>query len=131
MDAPELRARAHQFAIDVTRFCATLPTDSRSQEIASQLHRAANSEDKNYRAACRGRNHDEFVAKICIVTEEADEAEAWLQTLIDTRVATSPEAYRLLKESTELLKIFAASKRTALRNQAKRREQQRRTRNRG
>ena len=74
----------------------------------------------NYRAACRARSPAEFIAKICITVEEADEAQGWLETLIDSGIATSPEARRLLQESTELLKIFAASKRTAMRNQANR-----------
>ena len=83
----------------------------------------------NYRAACRARSPAEFIAKICITVEEADEAQGWLETIIESRTATSEEARRLRQESTELLKIFAASKRTSMRNQANR-AKQRRSRNR-
>jgi four helix bundle protein len=120
MDAQELRDRSHRFALDIIAFCKTLPTDSRTREIGDQLHDAAHSIAMNYRAACRARSRAEFIAKICITVEEADEAQGWLETLNDSGIATSPEARRLLQESTELLKILAASNRTAMRNQANR-----------
>lgn len=119
----DLRDRAHRFALDVIAFCRTLPTDSRSRQIGDQLHDAANAVSMNYRAACRARSPAEFIAKICITVEEADEAQGWLEILIESRTTTSEEAHRLLQESTELLKIFAASKRTSTRNQANRAKQ--------
>jgi four helix bundle protein len=121
MNSRELRERVHQFSLDITKLCDELPVDGRTQDLAEQLHKAAHSADKNYRAACRARSHDEFVAKICIVDEEADEAEGWLQSLVDTGKADTAAAQRLLREATELASIFAVSKRTALANQAKRR----------
>jgi four helix bundle protein len=125
MDAGDLRARTRQFSRDVAAFCDTLATDRRTHDIARQLQRAAYSEEKNYRAACWARNHNEFVAKICIVAEEADEAESWLQSLADSGKGEDPVAQRLLQEASELRRIFAASKRTALENQRKRREARR------
>jgi hypothetical protein len=57
-----------------------------------------------------------FFAKLCVVLEEADEAQGWLELLAETGKARSPLAARLHQESTELVKIVAASKRTWLRN---------------
>ena len=124
MNAQDLRDRSHRFALDTIAFCKTLPADSGSRRISDQLRDAANSVAMNYRAACRARSPAEFIAKICITVEEADEAQGWLQTLIESGTASTTEARRLLQESTELLKIFAASKRTSMRNQANRAKEQ-------
>lgn len=78
-------------------------------------HDAANSMTMNYRATCRARSDEEFLAKICITVEEADEAQGWLEILTKSGKTSGAEAERLLRESTELLKIFAASKRTVKR----------------
>ena len=79
----------------------------------------------------RARGPAEFIAKICITVEEADEAQGWLETLIESRTATSEEARRLFQESTELLKVFAASKTDLDTNQANHaKQQQSRNRNR-
>jgi four helix bundle protein len=112
--AQQLRDRSQRFALAIIAFCDTLPPDPRTQHIATQLHDAANSMAMNYRAACRGRSHAEFVAKICITVEEADEAQGWLDTLIKSGKASGDHVQRLFREATELLNIFAASKRTAL-----------------
>jgi four helix bundle protein len=117
MNAQELRDRSERFALNVVDFCDTLPKDSRTQEIAGQLQDAATSVFANYRAACRGRSPAEFLAKICITVEEADEALGWLELLVASRKASGTEVHILLREATELVKIFAASKRTAKANQ--------------
>jgi four helix bundle protein len=120
MTPQELRDRSQRFALDVDRFCDSLPTDKRSQEIASQLHAAAHSAAMNYRATCRARSTKEFISKLCIVVEEADEAQGWLDTIVKSRKGNAESAGRLLQEATELVKIFTASKTTALRNDATR-----------
>lgn len=123
--AEEFRNRSKQFALDVDTLCALLPKDERSQEIATQLHAAAYSAAMNYRAACRARSDSEFISKICITVDEADESVGWLEVLKESRRATGAELEKLLREGTELLKVFAASKRTAIRNKAKRRKTRR------
>ena len=112
----ELRERTQRFAIDVGRFCDTLPRDHRSREIASQLHDAAFSVAANYRAVCRAQTPKLFFSKLCLVVEEIDEAEGWLQILITSGKSTTDRANQLHREATELVKIFAASKRTWLHN---------------
>jgi four helix bundle protein len=116
MTPSELRERSRRFAADVTAFCDTLPRDSRTQHIANQLHASAHSAASNYRAVCRAQTPKVFFAKICIVVEEIDEAQGWIEALIASGKASGNEVQRLLQESTELVKIFTASKTTWLLN---------------
>jgi four helix bundle protein len=119
MDPEQLRERARRFAIAISRFCETLPRDHRSQEIANQLHDAALSAAANYRAVCRAQTSKMFFAKLCIVVEEIDEVQGWLETFIESGRSSDDRARALLQEATELVKIFTASKRTWLRNHPK------------
>jgi four helix bundle protein len=116
MDPSELRERTQHFAIAIGRFWDSLPRDRRSQEIANQLHDAAFSVAANYRAVCRAQTPKLFLSKLCIVLEEIDEAEGWLLALIDSGKGNDDRTRQLHGEATELVKIFAASKRTWPRN---------------
>ena len=77
--------------------------------------RSATSVAANYRAACRARSHREFVAKISVVLEEADETEFWIELTVDAGLADAERTRDLLREASELVAIFAASRRTAKR----------------
>jgi four helix bundle protein len=77
------------------------------------LTRAATSVAFNYRAACRGRSHKEYTAKIGLVAEEADESVGWLEFIEAARLLTSMELIRLIVESRELSAIMSASFGTA------------------
>jgi four helix bundle protein len=121
MTPPELRERSQRFALDVGRFCETLSPDPRTQEIANQLHDAAHSTASNYRAVCRARTPKEFISKLCVVVEESDEVQGWLDALVSSGRGGAV-AKRLLQEATELVAIFTASKHTWLRNEAARLE---------
>ena len=67
----------------------------------------------NYRAVCRARSKAEFVPRIGIVAEEADETVFWLELLIETGIVSQARMDGSLIEANELLAIFAASQRTA------------------
>jgi len=69
----------------------------------------------NYRAACRSRSKAEFVSKMSIVLEEADESAFWLELMAETRTIDPHHMEILLKEANELAAIFGASLRTAKR----------------
>jgi four helix bundle protein len=114
--ADELAERVRQFAVRVVKFVRTLPRDPAIDGIARQLGKAATSESANYRAARRGRSRAEFVAKIGLVVEEADESEHWLDVLRETRLAAGTEFDWLLSESRQLRAIFVASATTARAN---------------
>ena len=119
MNERELKIRTRKFAIDILNFVDKLPNRRSAIIIGNQLGRSASSIAANYRAACRGRSHAEFVAKIGLVEEEADESTFWLDILPETNNVNSKEAEVLLKESRELTAIFTAASKTAKRNKQK------------
>ena len=111
--AEELKARAKRFAVRVIELVGLFPRSETARVIERQLLKSATSVAANYRAACRGRSKAEFVAKLGIVVEEADETVFWLELLVDARIMTADRMAPLLKEAGELLAIVAASQRTA------------------
>ena len=113
MTPKELRARTKRFAIDVIRLSRELPVTLDGRTTGGQLLRAATSVAANYRSACRGRSRAEFIAKLGIVLEEADESLLWLELINEAGVASGPKVERLLKEADELTAIFTSSVKTA------------------
>ena len=81
--------------------------------IGRQLLRSATSVGANYRAVCRARSSPDFVSKLGIVLEEADETLFWLELLVESGVTNSEKAAPLMGEANELVSIFVASLRTA------------------
>jgi four helix bundle protein len=118
--ALELQARTQRFATTVIKFCQRLPHDAATQRVVGQLLDSSGSTDSNYRAACRARSPDEFIAKIGVAAEEADESKGWLQLLVASDLAPIEHARDLIQESHELTAIFVASRKTALRRKAER-----------
>jgi four helix bundle protein len=115
----DLKIRTRNFAVDVFNFVDKLPNRRSANIIGNQLGRSASSIAANYRAACRARSHAEFIAKIGIVEEEADESTFWLDILPDTKNSNLEEVERLQKESRELTAIFTAASKTAKLNRKK------------
>jgi four helix bundle protein len=118
--AVELQARTQKFATAVIRFCERLPKDVATQKIVDQLLDSAGSTDSNYRATCRARSPDEFIAKIGVAAEEADESKGWLQLLVASDRVRIEDARDLIQESHELTAIFVASRKTAQRRKEER-----------
>jgi four helix bundle protein len=73
--ANDLKERTKRFALDTLRFCSGLPAKPDFRMIANQLMRAGTSVGANYRAACRSKSKADFINKLSIVEEEADECE--------------------------------------------------------
>ena len=115
MNSEELKRRTLAFGLQVIEFIEALPTSKSTEVLGRQLLRCATSVGANYRAACRARSVADFVSKINVVEEEADESAYWLTLLLDTNLANRQTALVLLKEADELTAIFTASGRTAKR----------------
>ena len=111
----ELLARTQKFAAAAVRFCDQLPKDAASQRIVLQLVDSSGATDSNYRAACRARSKAEFIAKLGVVIEEADESKGWLQLLVASNRTSIEEARDLIQEADELISIFVKSRKTAQR----------------
>ena len=107
-----LQARTKQFAIRIVKLSRSLPKTEEARVIGKQLLRSGTSVAANYRAVCRARSKAEFIAKVGVVVEEADETVFWLELLAETGIVEQNKLMSLLLEANELLAIFAASQRT-------------------
>ena len=106
-----MKARTKKFAVDVIHFCDSLEKSRSVSVITYQLIKSATSTAANYRAACRARSKKEFFSKICIVVEEVDETEFWLELIKDANLTKEEEVLeKLLIESLELIKIMSKAK---------------------
>ena len=109
----DLRQRTKCYAIRIVRLYRSLPHSSDAQVLGKQLLRSGTSVAANYRAACRARSRAEFISKISIVLEEADESAFWLELLGETEVVLPEKLATLIRETNELTAIFGASLRTS------------------
>jgi four helix bundle protein len=115
MQPEQLRDRTKAFALRVIRLFRALPYRTDTQVLGKQILRCGTSVAANYRAACRSRSKVEFVARISIVAEEADEAVLWLELLTESGILSAGKTSALAKEARELTAIFTASRQTAKR----------------
>lgn len=113
MDAEELKRRTKKFGLDVIKLVESLPSTQTGRVIGKQLLRSALSVGANYRAACRGRSKADFISKIGITIEEADESQHWLEMLTEAGLASQEKLKPLSKEADELVAILTASAKTA------------------
>ena len=113
MNPDELKDRTKQFALSIIELVSSIPRRPEADVIRHQSIRSGTSVGANYRAACRARSRAEFISKIGIVEEEADETAYWLELLNESGLAKPARAAELLEEARELVAIFSASRRTA------------------
>jgi four helix bundle protein len=116
MTPQQLRERTMAFAVRTVTFCRNIQGAWEGRQVGGQLIDSATSMAMNYRATNRARTRREFIAKLGIVVEEADETVGWLELIARTNLAGGEELDWLLKEARELVAIFAASHRTAKAN---------------
>lgn len=116
MDENELKCRTKQFALRAMKIVGALPDSSVGRTIGNQFVRSATSIGANHRAACRGRSKAEFIAKIGIVIEEADESGYWLELIIEGELIPKVLVEALLDEANQLTAIMVASRKSAMSN---------------
>ena len=109
----QLRQGTKTFALRVIKFVEALPKTTTAAVLGKQLLRSATSVGANYRAACRARSQAEFIAKMGIVLEEADECGYWLELLSESGVIPAARLVDLQRESEELTAIMVSSIKTA------------------
>jgi four helix bundle protein len=112
----DLQPRTKQFALQVIKFCESLPKDETSRILGRQLLRAGCSVGANYRAACRAKSKADFISKMGTVLEEADESAFWIELLIEAGKIKADLATPVLREANELVAIMISSINTARRN---------------
>ena len=113
MNPEEMKARTRAFALRVIRLAESLPNTPTANVIRNQMLRCGPSVGSNYRAACRGKSKPDFVSKMGIVEEEADETMYWIELLIDARIVERVRVAELLDEADEILSMTVSSIKTA------------------
>ena len=119
MDKIELQKRTKDFAIRIVKLYRALPKTGEAKVIGNQFIRSGTAIAANYRASCRARSNAEFIAKIGVVVEEADETVFWLEMLVDCEIFAESKMKDMIQEGNELLAIFAASQSTSKKNSKK------------
>lgn len=114
--AKELQDRTKKFALRIISAFSRLPKTEEARVLGRQFLRSGTSVAANYRAACRSRSAADFISKISVVVEEADETLFWLELIVEAELIKSKTVEPLLLECSELLKIFSASLATAKAN---------------
>jgi len=108
-NSPDLKDRTKQFALRILRLYRELPAKGEARTLGRQVLRSGTSVGANYRAACRARSKAEFIAKLGIVLEEADETVFWLELLLECGIVKHERLEALLDEAHQLTSIFVAS----------------------
>jgi len=109
----DLKKRTKEFAHRCVKLSLALPQTSLGKHIKRQLIKCSTSVASNYRAACIAQSKADFVSKLSIVIEEADESCFWLQFMVDERLLGEDLVAPLLDEGKQLTAIFIASRKTA------------------
>ena len=112
MNKEELKDRTKKFAVNAIKFTDELPITRSNNHITGQLIRSATSVGANYRAALRAKSQPDFLYKIKIVLEEADECIYWLEIIKETNESKALNLIPLHKEANELTAIFSAITKT-------------------
>ncbi|MCB0726288.1 MAG: four helix bundle protein [Ignavibacteriae bacterium] len=113
MTSDELKQRTKTFALRVIRLVENLLNNMIGKVLGNQLIRSATSVGANYRAACRSRSKQEFVSRIKVVEEEADESLFWLELIMEKNIFKLEKINGLIKEADELTAIFTSTNKTA------------------
>jgi four helix bundle protein len=112
MTTDELKFRTKRFSLMIIDLIEKLPNTIACRAVANQVVRSGTSVGANYRAACRARSDREFIAKLTIVTEEADETLFWLEIVMDKQWVNKIEVEPIWIEGNELTAIFVSSLKT-------------------
>jgi four helix bundle protein len=113
--AQELKARTKSFTLRIIKLTRALPRCPEGRVIGNQLLRSGTSVAANYRAACRARSRPEFLAKLGVVVEEADETVFWLEMLSEAGLVRKERLREIVPEANELVAIFSAAQLTVKR----------------
>jgi four helix bundle protein len=108
-----LKERTKDFALRIIRLVEALPRSRTAEVIGRQLLRSGTSVGANYRSACRAKSKADFIAKMGIVEEEADESQFWLELLVEAGLINYDQVKALMDEANEIIAIIVSSIKTA------------------
>jgi len=113
MNEEQMKIRTKEFAKSIIRLCRLLPDNREGRLIGNQIFRAGTSVAANYRAACRARSTADFISKLSIVEEEADETLFWLELIEEMEILDKASIDSLVKENDEIIAIIVSSIKTS------------------
>lgn len=113
MNESQMKKRTKEFAKSIIRLCRLLPDNREGRLIGNQIFRAGTSVAANYRAACRARSTADFISKLSIVEEEADETLFWLELIEEMEILDKASIDSLVKENDEIIAIIVSSIKTS------------------
>lgn len=113
MNRDDMQARTKAFALRSLALAAALPKTVAGQTLGRQLTKCGTSVGANYRSACRARSRADFVAKLGIVEEEADESVFWMELIMESGMMRKDLVESLHNEAEQLVAIVVASRKTA------------------
>jgi len=94
----EINSRMKNLALEIIRL-EGLPRTEVSQILGRQILRSATSVGANYRSVCRARSRADFIARVAIAEEEADETQYWLELLHESGPIRGDHFERLFDET--------------------------------
>ena len=106
----QFRNRTKKLAIAIIKAYSNWKKTDEIRIIGKQLLRSSTSVAANYRAVCRARSDRERYAKLCIVVEEADESQFWLEILVDSELIKPEELINIRQEVEEIVKVMTTYK---------------------
>jgi four helix bundle protein len=109
----DLKLRTKRFALSIFELLKDIKGSIETDVLRKQIIRSATSVGANYRAACRSRSRADFISKIKICLEEADETQYWLELFFELHLIEQKKFAELYKEVDELIAIFVSSAKTA------------------
>ena len=113
MTEDDLKKRTKLFALRILKLVAALPKTLAGRTIGGQLVRSGTSVAANYRAACRARSKAEFISRLGVVEEEADESALWLELIMESQLMKKALVEPLWIEADEIVAIMTSSRKSA------------------
>ena len=112
MTESEMKQRTKAFALRVIKLANTVSNDFVGRRLGDQLLRSGTSVAANYRSACRARSKADFINKLGIVEEEADESALWIELLSESGVVSDRKVEKLLDEANQITAMMVASRKS-------------------
>jgi four helix bundle protein len=109
MDAEDLKKRTKQFGLRVIHVIEALPSSRAASVIGRNLLRSGTSVGANYGAACRARTSPDYISKLGMAIEQADESLYWMEMLVEAKLIPGDKLTALMKEANEIVAILTAS----------------------
>lgn len=113
MTTDDMKARTKSFALRIIKLVQSLPKNQTADVVGKQLLRSGTSVGANYRAACRAKSNADFIAKMGIVEEEADECTFWMEIIVDSGLMKKELVDGLADEANQIVAMTVSSINTA------------------